>query len=52
VEVDVAGLGSDGEIFTASILAKIIKRAAPKFIELQLGSGDDGKSPVITVQGW
>ena len=52
LDVDVAGLGGDGEIFTASILAKIIKRADPKFIELQLVSGDEGKSPVITVQGW
>jgi hypothetical protein len=52
VEVDVAGLGDDGEIFTASILAKIVKRADPRFIELQLVSGDEGTSPVITVQGW
>ena len=52
VEIAVTGQDAEGESFTASTLAKIIKRASPKFLELKLAGGRDGQSPAITVQGW
>ena len=52
VEVDISGQDAEGEGFTATTLAKIIKRAPPKFLELKLATGSDGESPAITVQGW
>ena len=52
VEIDVTVQDAEGAIFTASTLAKVIKRASPKFLELKLATGSDGESPAITVQGW
>jgi hypothetical protein len=52
VEVDITGQDAEGESFTASTLAKIIKRTSPKFLELKLATGSDGELPAITVRGW
>ena len=52
LDVEIAGRRANGEAFVAETLAKITKRAAPKFLELQLVSGSEGQPPGITVNTW
>ena len=52
LEIELAGSKADGEAFAAKTLAKITKRTAPKFLELQLEPGSEGQPPGITVNTW
>jgi hypothetical protein len=52
LNITLAGVTAGGEPFTAATLAKITKRTAPKFIELQLQGGGEGQQTHIVVQTW
>lgn len=52
LDITLAGVTAEGEPFTATTLAKITKRTAPKFIELQLHGGGEGQQTDIVVQTW
>jgi hypothetical protein len=52
LDIVLDGVKADGEAFAAKTLAKISKRAAPRFLELQLVPGGDGQAPGITVKAW
>lgn len=52
LDIVLDGVKADGEAFAAKTLAKISKRAAPRFLELQLVPGGDGQPPGIAVKAW
>jgi hypothetical protein len=52
LDIVLDGVKADGEAFAAKTLAKISKRAAPRFLELQLVPGGDGQAPGLTVKAW
>ena len=52
LDITLAGVKADGEAIVAETLAKITKRTAPKFLELQLVPGSEGQPPGITVNTW